>query len=240
MRLSPARIRELVDTHKSFSKVFCIGAHKTGTTSCGISFKRMGLRLAPQAKGEQTSIEALNGHYEKLFAYVEGYEAFQDSPFAQNDVYAALQARFAQAKFILTVREPEDWFRSLTNFHAKIFRLDDYRDITRDMLESATYIYPGYFADSMALSYLKDRHIDFRHLPADRPPVHDDWALLYDKAHFITCYTNRNQRIRDYFSAFPDQLLEIDITQEKTNEKIVRFLGLPEELIIDMPHANKT
>ena len=38
----------------------------------------------------------------------------------------------------------------------------------------------------------------------------------------------------------PEKLLVIDVTQERTTEKICKFLGIPERLIVDMPVENKT
>ena len=67
-----------------------------------------------------------------------------------------------------------------------------------------------------------------------------NWDKLYDEDWYIDMYTRRNEEIKRYFMGASEKLLVIDITQETTTEKICRFLNVPTEYIIDMPHNNKT
>ena len=53
-------------------------------------------------------------------------------------------------------------------------------------------------------------------------------------------FENRNREIKRYFSYARGKLLVIDITKEKDTTKICTFLNIPQDLITDMPHENKT
>ena len=53
-------------------------------------------------------------------------------------------------------------------------------------------------------------------------------------------YLRRNEEIKRYFLNVPEKLLIIDITLEETTEKVCQFLNIPSDLIIKMPHQNKT
>ena len=90
-------------------KIFGIGFHKTGTKS-----------LAQALTTLKFSVTGPNGVHDpdiarKAFMYVEElvpkYDAFQDNPWPI--LFRELDARYPGSKFILTVRTPEEWIRSL-------------------------------------------------------------------------------------------------------------------------------
>ncbi len=224
--------------NKSFNKVFCIGAHKTGTTSMQAVFQVMGLDVAPQHEGELYALQASRGDYSQLRAYVDRHDAFQDSPFADNMVFTAMDALFPDSRFILTVREPEEWYRSLTSFHAKIFGVASSDAISKDMMERASYLYPGYIARGTEHLFLASEP-DYTSMPTARTRQYH-WDLLYNKDHYIASYLARNETIRRYFREHDHKLLEIDVTRETTTAKIVEFLGMPAWMAINMPKMNQT
>jgi hypothetical protein len=232
--------RRAMASRRSFNKVFGIGCHKTGTTTLADVFKLCGLALADQAEGELTSHDARRGRYEKLIAYVQRYDAFQDSPFAEARVFIALDALFPDSKFILTVRESEAWFRSFSQFTAKRYGLPADGKITQAHLEADPYLFPGYVPEVHQAIYLSSPP-DYSHAPGTDQglPVH--WDRLFDKAHYIDLYETRNREIRDYFKLRPHQLLEVDLTGETTIGQVSNFLGLPADFAeMPMPHLNKT
>jgi hypothetical protein len=90
-------------------KVFCIGFHKTGTTSMRDALALLGYRVTGP-----------NGLYDpeiaiKLDALVdtlsESFDAFQDNPWPL--VYRRMDEKYPDAKFILTVRDPDRWSASV-------------------------------------------------------------------------------------------------------------------------------
>lgn len=102
------------------TKVFCIGFHKTGTTSLERALEYLGYRVIGRKR-----LKGLHHHAELLAAccdLVPRYNAFQDNPWPL--FYRELDHRFPGSKFILTVRPPEDWLRSqVKHFGDKISRM---------------------------------------------------------------------------------------------------------------------
>jgi hypothetical protein len=223
-------------SRRTFNKVFGIGAHKTGTTSLQQIFHLCGLTVGDQAAGEMTSFSARRGRYQPLIEYCQSADAFQDSPFAQGRIYVALDAIFPESRFILTVREPSEWFHSFATFTAKRYGVASGR-ITRELVEKDSYLFPGYMVESHTHAYLLEP-------PSSRNGENQAtvrWDKLFDRDHYIAVYERRNQEIRDHFKARPEQLLEIDLTQQATLQKVTDFLGLPPEFgALRVPHINRT
>ena len=227
-----------MQSRRTFNKVFGIGAHKTGTTTLATVFRLCGLTLADQAKGELTSYSARRGKYQKLMDYVQSADAFQDSPFAEGSIYAGLDAIFPESKFVLTVRESEDWYRSLYQFTAKRYGVPPDGKIERTHLEADSYLFPTYSLEAHCSMYVTAAP-DYTSFPAQ--PAQVQWDKLYDKDHYIAGYERRNAAIREHFKHRPEQLLELDLTKETTIAKVAAFLGMPEEFwAVPLPHENKT
>ncbi len=222
----------LCQSHKRFNKVFGIGSNKTGSTSLQAVFYIIGLNVGPQAEGELTSKLLSLGKFDALKKYVEKFDAFQDVPFATKSTYAQLDSLFENSKFILTVREPDIWFSSFLNHHKKHLELP--HDVTTVKPENFNndYLYDGFRKFKFESDWLIDIDEDLK--------IKKRWDILFNKDHFIELYKQRNKEIVRHFSERPDDLLVIDITKEKTTEKIVNFLELPSKLITKMPHLNKT
>jgi hypothetical protein len=232
-----AAVRRALLSRRDFNKVFGIGAHKTGTTTLQTVFQLCGLTVGDQAAGELTSYSARRGRYQPLIDYCQTADAFQDSPFAQGQIYVGLDAIFPDSRFILTVRDPEDWFRSLETFTAKRYGVGP-GQITRELVEKDGYLFPDYVTETHVYTYLTDPP-SYRGGERDQPAVR--WDRLYDRQHYISVYEARNQAIRDYFKGRPHQLLEIDLTREETIGKVADFLGLPAQFgQLPAPHLNQT
>ncbi|MBP8245887.1 MAG: hypothetical protein KAX56_03385 [Phenylobacterium sp.] len=232
-----ATVRRALSSRRTFNKVFGIGGHKTGTTSLQSIFHLCGLEVGDQATGELTSFNARRGHYQPLIEYCQGADAFQDSPFAQGRIYAALDAVFPNSRFILTVRESDAWFRSLESFTAKRHGVPS-GAITRALVEQDSYLFPGYVAEGHVHAYLLEPP---SYRAGDPGEAVVRWDKLFDRDHYIAVYERRNAEIRDHFKARPEQLLEIDLTKEETIQKITDFLGLPAEFgALPIPHMNQT
>ena len=92
-------------------KVFGIGFHKTGTTSLGQAFEILGYCKRGVSKAALPYI--LSGDLEPVFGLVDRYDAFEDNPWPL--LYQELDARYPGSRFVLTVREPQDWLKSVMN-----------------------------------------------------------------------------------------------------------------------------
>ena len=93
-------------------RVFGIGFHKTGTKSLARALERLGYRVA----GPNFTLEERLGSdlLDRCLAIAPEYDAFQDNPWAV--LYKEMDQRFPGSKFILTVRDPQEWLRSATAY----------------------------------------------------------------------------------------------------------------------------
>ncbi len=89
-------------------KVFCIGFHKTGTTSLELALKKLGYRVTGSFGTKDPAIA--DKVHEMAYATVENFDAFEDNPWPI--LYKELDERFPGSKFILTRRPAEAWIKS--------------------------------------------------------------------------------------------------------------------------------
>jgi hypothetical protein len=90
-------------------KVFCIGFHKTGTSSLGAALELLGRRVAGPfgVRDDDISQQALPGALER----VPRFDAFQDNPWPL--LYVEMDERFPGSRFVLTVRAEKEWSASV-------------------------------------------------------------------------------------------------------------------------------
>lgn len=89
-------------------KVFCIGFHKTGTTSMGLALQMLGYRVTGSLGTRDPEIA--DRVHTLVDATVPRFDAFQDNPWPV--LYQYLDQKYPGSQFILTVRSPESWIRS--------------------------------------------------------------------------------------------------------------------------------
>jgi hypothetical protein len=203
-------VRLAVGTLRSMGKqkVFCVGRNKTGTTSMAKAFKELGLVVGEQRPAERLLHDWARRDFRRLFWYCHTAQAFQDVPFSLPFTFQALDQRFPESKFILTVRDnPEQWYNSLTRFHATLF--GNGHIPTLDDLKAAGYIYLGFVYEANRL--LHDT-------PADDP---------YNKDILITDYNAHNNAVQEYFRHRPDDLLVLNVAAPDAYERLCKFLKKP-------------
>jgi hypothetical protein len=89
-------------------KVFCIGFHKTGTTTLEFALKKLGYRVTGSFGTKDPEIA---GKVRELaFRKAEQFDAFEDNPWPI--LYRELDERFPGSRFILTRRPADAWIRS--------------------------------------------------------------------------------------------------------------------------------
>lgn len=225
-------VRKTVLSRKGFNKIFCIGYNKTGTTTLETALRLYGFNLPNQQEQEsRLTRQCFSTNYFELSDFVRKFDAFQDLPFSQGLTYVVADALFPNSKFILTERDSESWFNSLISFHKKVFNLPNLDQLTeRDVAEKMNYLYPGYVHENQTRILTR--------FSGETKIV--DWENLYNKEYYIDLYERRNNEIKKYFMNSPEKLLIMDITQEKTTQKLCNFLDIPDGFVIDMPHSNKT
>jgi len=101
------------------NKVICVGFHKTGTSSMGKLFRTLRLSERGAYKTRDTAFvdKLAKGDLEELFRIVDGVDAVRDNP--RPLFYRELDERYPNSRFILTVREPQEWIRSVVNHFGK-------------------------------------------------------------------------------------------------------------------------
>ncbi|MCS3950913.1 sulfotransferase family protein [Salinibacter ruber] len=97
-------------------KVFCIGFHKTGTTTLKICLEELGYKV--KSSDLRLLRAAKEGKVHKLYDTIEEYDAFRDWPWPL--VYQKIDKKYKNCKFILTKRSStEKWFKSLKSHSEK-------------------------------------------------------------------------------------------------------------------------
>jgi len=99
-------------------KIFHIGFHKTATSSFEKVYEILGYKLFNRLNNQHK----LKKYYktkniEDLSNIIEKHDAFSDNPWFWNDLYLDLDKLDYDAKFILTTRDSEKWFKSLNKKH---------------------------------------------------------------------------------------------------------------------------
>ena len=196
-------------TKGSTSKIFGIGDNKTGTTSLKSAMKNLGYRIGDQRKAEHLHLEWANRDFKPIIDYSKTAEFFQDFPFSKPYTYIALDQAFSGSKFILTIRDnPEQWYNSLTRFHAKKWGKNG-RIPTKEDLQNATYLWKG---RPWQMNRLQ------KNTPEDDP---------YNKELLIEAHQRHNQNVKDYFKHRPDDLLVLNVSEKGAYRNLCEFLGNP-------------
>ena len=92
-------------------KVFCIGFHKTGTTTMMHVLTELGYRVTGPNGVDSKNLARILGPL--TVALSERYDAFQDNPWPL--VYREMDALHPGSKFILTIRDEQKWYNSFGN-----------------------------------------------------------------------------------------------------------------------------
>ncbi|REJ75470.1 MAG: hypothetical protein DWQ47_08325 [Acidobacteria bacterium] len=202
---------------RSKQKIFCIGRNKTGTTSLKRALSDLGFRIGNQFRAERLVQNYARGDWAPIIKFCRTADAFQDAPFSWPYTWLILHEHFPDARFILTYRDPEDWFRSLIRFHAKKFGTDG-NPPTREQLQKAEYRYTG-------LMWEFNRAVF-------KTPEDD----LYNKEELLRGYEAHNYSVRHFFQDKPN-FIEIDLSVSSDYRRLCEFLG-KEPKYDDFPHLN--
>ena len=94
------------------SKIFGIGAHRTGTLSLATALRRLGILTSHWQHHEELTKAYLTGDYE--LSFLTEYEAVVDLPVPI--MFRELDQHYPGSKFILTDRAVESWLRSVERY----------------------------------------------------------------------------------------------------------------------------
>jgi hypothetical protein len=100
-------------TYTAKQKVFCVGFQKTGTTSLQEALQQVGYKVAG-VYGDDLPLQKLREDYVEMgLELATRYDAVQDMPWAL--IFRELDRAFPGSKFILSERDPERWYKSISN-----------------------------------------------------------------------------------------------------------------------------
>jgi hypothetical protein len=96
-------------------KVFCVGFHRTGTSSLAEALRLLGFKVHNKKRHPmQKLVELLKGNdLIPIFTIVKGYDVFRDNPWPL--LFRELDKMFPKSKFILTLRDTGNWINSMVN-----------------------------------------------------------------------------------------------------------------------------
>lgn len=203
---------------KQKPKIFCIGQNKTGTTSLKMTLVNFGFKVGNQVQAEMLLPDYKDQNWKKILDYCSSAEAFQDVPFSLPGTWRLLYSQFPKAKFILTVRPSDSWYRSITSFHSKKFGKDVLTDPV--YLTNVHYRYNGFLKDYFGSGYQMDM----------KDP--------YNKEKLIEAYESHNNEVIEFFRG-KTNFLVIDVADSDSYSKLSKFLNKP-SLDKPFPHVNKT
>src|SRR5262245_15341156 len=104
-------------------KVFCVGGHKTGTSSMGEALAMLGYRVFPEPlwySDPSLRDDFYAQRYGRLSDLIARYDAFEDSPFNHSRFYVWLYQTYADSRFILTLRDTARVIASYKRFFKQI------------------------------------------------------------------------------------------------------------------------
>ena len=110
-----------------FDNVFVIGYNKTGTTSMNRFLTQLGMRHL--GHNQHTKAQWQNKRYGYLLWVTKRINSFDDVPWNRMDVIERLMQLDQDSRFILTVRDPDKWFKSYQRFEKKIGRVPPPDDV---------------------------------------------------------------------------------------------------------------
>jgi len=202
------------------SKVFCIGFGKTGTTTLEQVLADFGYDLGDQEAGEFLVDDYSQGNWEPIIDFCRSADAFQDVPFCLPYTWLILHEHFPDARFVLTVREPDDWYDSLINHHSTAFG-DGKNPPTSEQLKRALY---------------RGKHAGFVYKSVKAIWKNDD-DDLYNRAAMVGAIQRHNEDVRHFFKG-KNNFIEISVENAPDYQKLAAFLEIPTTGTA-FPHLNK-
>lgn len=91
-------------------KIIGVGFQKTGTSSLREALRILGYRVKDTSS--RPLIPILKGDFKKVLRMIRDYDALEDTPWFM--IYKELDKRIPGSKFILTLRDEDPWYKSVS------------------------------------------------------------------------------------------------------------------------------
>jgi len=159
------------------SKVIGVGFQKTGTSSLREALKILGYRVKDTSV--RPLIPILKGDYNKVLHLIRNYDALEDTPWYM--IYKELDVRIPGSKFILTLRDEESWYKSVSR-HIGLLRNPNHewiygrgKGLPMEHKENTLRVYNQHINE--VIEYFKDRPSDLLVVDFTK---YSGWELLCD------------------------------------------------------------
>lgn len=199
-------------------KIFCLGFPKTGTSSIEQGLEILNYKVCKGYWGNTHSFYLfallVNKDYNEILRMTKYWDAFADAPWGGSNLYIKLLEIYPNAKYILTVREPESWYKSFEKL-ITMFDLNPDTALT------------SYHANGMwGSAYYFETIFNIK-------------TLAGNKQKIIDTYIKHNNDIKAYFNNNQKELLILDLSKVNGWDAICPFLNctIPNTAF---PHLNKS
>ncbi|MEO0420084.1 MAG: sulfotransferase family protein [Pseudomonadota bacterium] len=158
-------------------KVFCIGFQKTGTSSLREALTQLGYRVTG-VFGRDTPLEELRETFvQRGLRIAQEFDAVEDMPWPL--MFKELDQSFPDAKFVLTVRDTDEWYGSIAgHFGANPYHIQKLtygEDHPAPVGHEQRYREVFEAHNAAVREYFSDRPNDFLEFSVERG---DGWAEL--------------------------------------------------------------
>ena len=154
-------------------KIFCIGLNKTGTSSLVDAWKELGydkiysgydkttlIKLMPNKfkfKNDNVIKSGFNYDYNILTSMISYYTCLKDRPFNTNHLYRWIDKNYSNSKFILTIRDEEEWWDSINKWLTTITELHNTENKRNKKIELyKTHFNTTEFTKDSFIKYYRD------------------------------------------------------------------------------------
>ena len=222
-------------------KVFCIGANKTGTTSLMEFLNKYTKLKIPHQKKQELYFQ--DNNFENLIDinsikyFIDQYDAFNDFPFSFGFFWQTLVSLYPESKFILSIRNSDEWYNSLVNWIIKASKKSnrdhESKKLTFQDFINIDWVRYKYSLDVSLRNYLSRINLD-TYL------IEENASNIHDKEYMINLYNNRNEHIIRFFHYMrPNNLYVHDIENIQPG-KLIQWLNLGIDLNqnFSFPHLN--
>jgi hypothetical protein len=106
-------------------KIFEIGIMKTGTSSLGLAYEKLGFKH--KGWSEELYEEFKQNKFDNIFKIIDKYDAFEDGPW--HDInFIILDKKYKNSKFILLERDNESWIKSVEYHTSPKYNINNIKD----------------------------------------------------------------------------------------------------------------
>ncbi len=200
----------------STQKIFGLGFPKTGTTTLERAHEILGYTVC---KGHWNNSHTnyllglyINNDIDGILRLTQHFDAFFDAPWGGGTLYRDLAESYPDAKFILSIRPVDAWFKSLVDSLERV--VGEVDDLFSAIHETGRYG-PARFYEAI---------LGLKHFREDPDKVKQT-------------YNETNTRVREYMKTKGLDFLELDVTAGDGWQPLCKFLGVPVPER-SFPHAN--